>query len=75
MVNRNLIKLCIIVLLIGLVGYIFITSRSLSCEQCTITFTSSKSVPLTYNMSDLFNQTKIKQCPIIWERTTGYVKA
>ena len=74
MVNRNFIKCIIILLLIGLIGYVYTTSRNLSCEQCTVTFGNSKALAITYNMSDLFNQTKQERCPIYWDRVQGYVQ-
>ena len=73
MVNRNFIKCVIILLLIGLIGYVYTTSRNLSCDQCTVTF-NEEGYKQTYNMSDLFNQTKLTRCPIYWDRVQGYVQ-
>jgi hypothetical protein len=75
MVNRNLIKLCIILLLIGLIGYVYITSRNLNCNQCTVSFSNSKiGYALTYNMTDLYKEAQKEDCPIYWDRVRGYVQ-
>ena len=74
MFNPKLIKIILIILLIGLISYIWIDSNNLSCNQCTVTF-NDKGYKQSFNMSDLFNQTKTKDCPIYWDRVQGYVQS
>ena len=74
MFNPRVIKIILIIALIGLISYIWIDSNSLSCNQCTVTFREKLSPTTTYNMSDLFTETKTKDCPIYWDRVQGYVK-
>jgi hypothetical protein len=75
MFKTNLIKLILIIVLIGLISYLWIDSNSLSCNKCVVTFKEKYNpAGTTYNMSDLFNQTQTKDCPIYWDRVQGYVK-
>ena len=73
-VNKILVKILIILMLISLILYLYNDSLNLSCNQCTITFKEKYSPGTTYNMTDLFNQTQTKDCPIYWDRVQGYVK-
>ena len=74
MVNSRIIKIILIFLLIGLISYLVADSTNLSCNQCSVTFKEKNSPGTTYNMTDLFNQTQTKDCPIYWDRVQGYVK-
>lgn len=74
MENKIIFKIIIIALMVGLAIYIVADSKSLTCDQCTVSLDTINSMPITYNMSDLFNQTKIARCPIYWDRIQGYVK-
>ena len=74
MVSNLSIKIIIIVLMLGLNGYLLYNANQLSCEQCTVTF-NEQGFQETFKMSELFNQTKLDRCPIYWDRVQGYVKS
>lgn len=74
MVKRIIIKIAILIAIWGLVGYLYVSSNDMSCDQCTVMFKSSKSMPLQYNMPDLFEESKLKDCPVYWDRVRGYVE-
>ena len=80
MAIKYLIKIIIILLMIGLISYIWIGSIGLSCDKCQITFSNKQagvynSFDINYSMKELYNETKNKECPIIWNRVQGYVKS
>jgi hypothetical protein len=72
--SRPIIKVVLIVALIGSIWYLMGSSQDYSCDKCSVTLKTSKSMPITYNMSDLFEQSKFKHCPVYWDRVMGYVK-
>lgn len=71
--NKSTIKVILILIMISYIFYLVWNANSLSCNQCTVTL-NNKGFKTTYNMSDLFNQTKLNECPIYWDRVQGYVK-
>lgn len=75
MVNRLFIKVVLILALIASIWYLNWSSQDYSCEKCTITLKSSKSLPIAYNMSDLYEESKGGACPVYWDRVWGYRKA
>ena len=74
MVNINIIKIIIIILIIGLLAFIYTNSEQMECSKCTVTLKNSEFTQYSYNMSDLFNQSKYIKCPIYWDNNIGYVK-
>jgi len=72
---KILSKVAIILLMIGLIVYLVLGANSLSCNECSVTLKKFNGLPMKYNMSDLFNQTKLIKCPIYWDRVNGYVKS
>ena len=68
------LKVIIIILLLGLITYIYLGSKELSCDKCTITFQERGMLSVKLNMTELFNQAQLKECPVYWDRVQGYVK-
>ena len=79
MVNKITIKIIIILIMLCFIFYLLLSSHNLSCTNCTVSFSTKKvfqtnSQRLDFNMSDLFELTKTKKCPVSWDRVMGYVK-
>lgn len=72
MVNQILIKTLLILALIASIWYLISSSQVYSCDKCTITFSGSKSQPVTINMTDLYDLSQGNNCPVYWDRVWGY---
>lgn len=72
--KRRIIKIILILLMIGFIGYMLWNSSKLDCNKCTIVLKSSKNMPLNYTMNEFYEITNKEGCPIIWDRVWGYVK-
>lgn len=84
MVNRNAIKVLIILLLLGLNGYLILSSRTYNCDKCEISFKNTKvqgvnldlfmqnQTTIKINALDLFSNFKNDKCAVMWSRTRGY---
>ena len=73
--SRLAIKIVLVLALIASIWYLIGSSQDYSCEKCTITLKSSKSLPISYNMTDLYEESKGGACPVYWDRVWGYRKA
>ena len=66
--KKTIIKIILIIIMLAYIIFLIFNTKPLSCDKCTVTFNE------TYNMTELFNLTKEKRCPIVWDRVQGYVK-
>ena len=71
--NRILVKIILILVMLSYIIFLILNAAPLSCDKCTVTF-NTFTFNETYNMTELFNLTKEKRCPIVWDRVQGYVK-
>ena len=72
--NRIFFKFLLLVIILGFIGYLLTSSETYNCNQCSVTFSNSKSMSIKYYMSELFEESKLNNCPIYWDRVRGYVK-
>lgn len=72
--DRVILKVALLVIILGAIGYLWISAETYSCDQCSVSFSNSKAVAIKYYMSELFEESKLKECPIYWDRVSGYVK-
>ena len=79
--DRVILKVALLVIILGAIGYLWISAETYNCSQCSIYFSNSKvsGVNNDYGtikvfMTDLFKESKLNDCPIYWDRTRGYVR-
>lgn len=72
--DRVILKVALLVVILGAIGYLTMSAETYSCDQCSVSFSNSKALPIKYNMSELFEESKLKECPIYWDRVRGYVR-
>lgn len=72
--DRIIFKVALLVVILGAIGYLSISAETYSCNQCSVTLTNSKALPIKYTMSELFQESKLNDCPVYWDRVQGYVR-
>ena len=72
MVNNTFIKSLIVVLMLGFNVFLILNAKSLNCEDCSVTFSSSKGGDCVYTMEELFGLSANNSCPVLWDRVGGY---
>lgn len=72
--TRIFIKVILLTIILGAIGYLSISAETYSCDQCSVTLGNSKALPIKYYMSELFQESKLKECPVYWDRVQGYVR-
>ena len=78
---RILAKIILLSVILGCIGYLSITAENYKCNQCSVTFSNYKIAgsignfsSVKYFMTELFEESKLKECPIYWDRVQGYVR-
>ena len=77
---RILTKIILLGVLLASIGYLCVSSDAYSCDQCSVTFSNPKVSGISMEkgikiyMSELFEESKLNDCPIYWDRVSGYVK-
>jgi hypothetical protein len=72
--DRIIFKVILLVVILGAIGYLAIPAETYSCDQCSVSFSNSKALAIKYYMTELFEESKLKDCPIYWDRVIGYVR-
>ena len=78
---RILAKVILLSIILACIGYLSMSAETYSCNQCSVTISNSKIAgsagnfgSVKYIMSKLFEESKLKECPIYWDRVQGYVR-
>lgn len=69
-----LAKVILLSIILACIGYLSMSAETYSCDQCSVSFTNTKAAPIKYYMSELFEESKLKECPVYWDRVRGYVR-
>lgn len=72
--DRVIFKVALLVVILGAIGYLSLSAETYSCDQCSVSFSNSKTLPIKYFMTELYEESKLTNCPVYWDRVQGYVR-
>lgn len=72
--DRIILKVALLTVILGAIAYLLMSAETYNCNECSVSFSNSKALPIKYYMSELFEESKLNDCPIYWDRVRGYVR-